>query len=259
MAHTIYENFILENKIEDMLTTKVDMNNYLTVDYSLAEQPGMKKVIHVYTATGDVEDLGMGSGNTGEITVSFTPVEYKVGTTQGKFGYYDEQEMTDPTVVDAGLQKLAANMSNDLTKKAIAELDKATLEVRGATWTYENVVDAISKLNTEDEEGLFMLINPAEKAAFRKNLKDDLKYVEGIVRSGYIGSVCNVPITESLAVPAGKAYIATKEAVTCFVKKGTEIEQERDANYRRNDVFARKVMLVALTDKNKVVKLTSEA
>ena len=95
MAHTIYENFILENKIEDMLTTKVDMNNYLTVDYSLAEQPGMKKVIHVYTATGDVEDLGMGSGNTGEITVSFTPVEYKVGTTQGKFGYYDEQEMTD--------------------------------------------------------------------------------------------------------------------------------------------------------------------
>ena len=167
--------------------------------------------------------------------------------------------MTDPTVVDAGLQKLAANMSNDLTKKAIAELDKATLEVRGATWTYENVVDAISKLNTEDEEGLFMLINPAEKAAFRKNLKDDLKYVEGIVRSGYIGSVCNVPITESLAVPAGKAYIATKEAVTCFVKKGTEIEQERDANTRRNDVFARKVMVVALTDKNKVVKLTAEA
>ena len=150
-------------------------------------------------------------------------------------------------------------MSNDLTRKAIAELDKATLEVRGATWTYENVVDAISKLNTEDEEGLFMLINPAEKAAFRKNLKDDLKYVEAFARSGYIGSVCNVPIVESLAVPAGKAYIATKEAVTCFVKKGTEIEQERDANTRRNDVFARKVMVVALTDKNKVVKLTSEA
>lgn len=259
MAHTIYENFVLENKIEDMLITKVDMNNYLTVDYTLAEQPGMKKVIHVYTATGDVEELAMGEGNSEEITVNFTPVEYEVGTTQGKFAYYDEQEMTDPMVVDTGLQKLAANMSNDLTRKAIAELGKATLIHYGATWTYDDVVDAIALLNTEDEEGLYMLINPAEKAAFRKNLKDDLKYVEGIVRSGYIGSVCNVPVTESLAVPAGEAYIATKEAVTCFVKKGTEIEQERDADTRRNDVFARKVMLVALTDANKVVKLTAAA
>lgn len=259
MAHTIYENFVLENKVEDMLTTSIDMNAYMTADYSLTETAGMKKVIHVYTATGDVEELTMGQGNTGDITVSFSPVEYEVGTTQGRFTYFDEEEMTDPNVVDVGLEKMSANMTNDLTAKVIAELGKATKKILNATWTFENVVDALASLDVESEDGLFMLINPAQQASFRKNLKDDLKYVEGFVRSGYIGSVCGVPVIVSKAVPAGEAYLASREAVTCFVKKGSEVEQERDANTRQNKVYARKVMLIALTDANKVVKITASA
>ena len=56
MAHTIYENFVLENKLEDLLTTAVDLNSYMTIDNSLTAQPGMTKKIHKYTATGDVEE-----------------------------------------------------------------------------------------------------------------------------------------------------------------------------------------------------------
>lgn len=54
MAHTIYQNFVLENKIEDILKTKIDLQNYMTVDESLTQAPGMKKVINTYTATGEV-------------------------------------------------------------------------------------------------------------------------------------------------------------------------------------------------------------
>mgnify|MGYP000900670480 CR=1 FL=1 len=100
MAHTIYENFVLENKLENLLTTAVDLNSYMTVDNSLTATPGMKKTIHKYTATGNVQDLAMGTGNSSEITVSFSEEEYEVKVTQGKFSYYDEQEMTDPMVVD---------------------------------------------------------------------------------------------------------------------------------------------------------------
>ena len=167
--------------------------------------------------------------------------------------------MTDPNVVDVGLEKMSANMTNDLTAKVIAELGKATKKITNATWTFENVVDALASLDVESEDGLFMLINPAQQASFRKNLKDDLKYVEGFVRSGYIGSVCGVPVIVSKAVPAGEAYLASREATTCFVKKGSEVEQERDANTRQNKVYARKVMLIALTDANKVVKITASA
>lgn len=259
MAHTIYENFVLENKMEDLLTTAVDMNAYMTADTSLTENAGMKKKVNTYTATGNVQELGMGEGNTEDIEVSFITNEYEVGTTQGRTYYYDEQEMTDPYAIDVALKGLADIMTNDLTAKAIGEFKKATMVQYGATWVFDDIVDAIAKMNLEKEEGLFLLINPAQQAAFRKNLKDDLKYVEGFVRAGYIGTVCGVPVIISKAVPVGEAYLATREAITCFIKKGNEIEQERDANTRKNTIFARKVMLVALTNATKVVRLSAKA
>ena len=259
MAHTIYENFVLENKMEDLLTTAVDMNAYMTADTSLTENAGMKKKVNTYTATGNVQELGMGEGNTEDIEVSFITNEYEVGTTQGRTYYYDEQEMTDPYAIDVALKGLADIMTNDLTAKAIGEFKKATMVQYGATWIFDNFVDAIAKMNLEKEEGLFLLINPAQQAAFRKNLKDDLKYVEGFVRAGYIGTVCGVPVIISKAVPVGEAYLATREAIHCFIKKGNEIEQERDANTRKNTIFARKVMLVALTNATKVVRLSAKA
>ena len=255
MAHTIYEDFVLENKIEDMLTTHIDMNAYLTPDYSLSENAGMKKIVNTYTATGDVEDLAMGVGNSEDIEVSYTPKEYVVGVTQGRFQYYDEQEMTDPMVVETGLQGLADKMTNDLTAKAIEAMDDATLQLTTSTWSFDDFVDAIAMYPYEEEDGLFCLVNPAQKATIRKQLADELKYSEGFARTGYIGSVCSVPIIATKAVPAGVAYLGTKAAVKCFVKKGVEVEQERDANTRNNKVFARKVMLVALVDGTRMIKM----
>jgi hypothetical protein len=60
----------------------------------------------------------------------------------------------------------------------------------------------------------------------------------------------------SNAVPAGTAYLATKEAVTAFIKKDTETEYEREAGIRKNTYYVRKFAVVALTDATKVVKIT---
>ena len=257
--HTIYDNAVLENRIEDILLTNVDLNNYVTTDQSLSENPGMIKKIHKYIASGDVEDLNVGEGNTDFIDVSFSEEEYRVGTTQGRFHVFDEEEMADPMVVEVGLKGLADKMTNDFTAKAIAEFGKGTKIIYGATFTFDNVVDAIAQYPFEDEAGLFMLINPAQLAALRKNLKDDLSYVEANVRTGYIGDVCGATVVVSNAVPAGEAYLGDKTAAKCFLKKGIEVEQERDANTRENRVFARKVMLVALVDSGRMVKLTASA
>ncbi len=255
MAHTCYENVILSSKINNILETQVNLNNYMTVDTSMTESAGMKKTINTYTSTGSIEELGMGEGNSTSIEVSFTPAEYEVKTYQGKFAFYDEQEMTDAMIVDTGLQHSADNMVNTFVEKAIAEFEKATLEVTPSAWSFDVVVDAIAKMNLEDEAGLFLLVSPEDKAAIRKALKDDLSYSEGFVRTGYIGSVCGVPVVVSKAIPAGKAYLATKEAVTVFIKKDTETEYERDADTRNNAYWVRKCAVVALTDATKVVKI----
>ncbi len=256
MAHVMYENFILSNKINDILTTAVNINNYLTVDTSMTEGPGMKKKVHTYNSTGEVEVLGIGEGNTTEGEVTWTEVEYDVLTYQDRVRFYDETEMTDPMVVDTGLQHLTDRMVNKFTDLAIAEFDKATLKVEATAWNFDVVVDAIAKMNLENETGLFLLISPADQANFRKALREDLSYSEAFVRSGYIGSVAGVPVIVTKAVEAGKAYLATKEAVTCYIKKDAETEYERDANIRQNTYYVRKYAVVALTDTSKAVKIT---
>ena len=261
--HLLYENEVLESKVEDMLISLLDINAFMTPDYSLSENAGMKKVINKYTAEGDAEYLEMGEGNTEEIAVSFTPEEYVVRTLQQKFVYFDEQEMNDPMVVEVGLRKMSANMVNAMIKEAIGEMDKATLEKENCTWEYADVVDAIALYPHEQADGLMLLISPEIEAAFRKNLEDSLKYVEANVRTGYIGSICGVPVYKSAAMSASAgivsepcAFLVDREAITNFLKKGVEIEQARDIDLRKNTIISRKVGLVALTDATRVVKMT---
>lgn len=257
MAHVIYENEILSNKLNDTLITEVNLNGYMTVDTSLAGAAGMKKVINKYAPTSEsIEALAMGEGNTKTLEAAFTPEEYEMLLWQGRMAWFDEQEMTDPQIVDALIKFRAEEMTNYFTKLAIAEFDKASLTHQAASWSFDAVVDAIAMLNLENESGLFMLISPKDKAALRKALKDDLNYSEAYVRTGYIGTVCGVPVIVSKAVEEGKAYLATKEAVTLFIKKDTETEYERDANVRNNTYYIRKVGLTALTDATKVVAIT---
>lgn len=259
MAQTIYENFVIGNKYDSVLSTKLNFQNFLTIDDSLTETAGMIKKINTRTVTGSVENLAMGVGNSGNIEVTTSTQPYTVGTTQGRFAYYDEEALADDKVVDSGLTGISEVMVNDFTAKALEEWvktsNKITLGADGIT--FNDVVDALAKLNFEDESQVFMLIGTDTLAALRKNLKDDLKYVESFVKTGYVGSVCGVPVyvSKALSDNGGMAILATKEACTLFLKKDTEIEQERDANTRKNIIYARKVSVVALTDASKCVVL----
>lgn len=260
MANVLYEDFILADVYESALTTALSMNQFITVDESLTHDSGMVKKINRKTAVGDVQDLEMGEGNDVSIEVKTETIPYTVGTTQGRFVYYDEEAMMDDALVEAGLTGVSEKMANDFTAKAVAEWEKASKKVEyTGSIGFDDVVDALAELNFESEDGIFMLIAPSQLAALRKNLKDTLQYSSDFARNGYVGSVAGVNIYISKAVPEDEAIIATKEAVTVFVKKGTEIENERDANIRKNTVYARKVSVTALTDERKVVLLTKKA
>ncbi|WP_207646343.1 hypothetical protein [Cellulosilyticum sp. I15G10I2] len=241
-----------------MIDTQLSVVPFFTADNTLEGSAGMKIMKHRYKATGSVRDVAMGEGNQAldDVEVDFDEFEYEVKYVQGRFPYFDEQAMQDPMLVQTGVEKMSANMVNELTSKFYAELDKATNIMNYPTGgiDFNTIVDATAEFG-EDEDGLFLLINPAQKAQIRKNLKDDLKYVEGFVRTGYIGTINNVPVYTSKSVPADTAFLAKKSAVTVFTKKGSEVAQERDENIRKNTIYGRKCHLVALTDASKVVKL----
>lgn len=269
--HKGYKNFVLENKMNELLETGLNAVNFMTVDSSLKETAGMIKKIHKYTYEGKVERLGVGQGNTQFGKVTYVSEAYEVEVAQEKFAYRDEEFMQDPMIVDAGLVGMSKTMINDMNSKFFEELAKGTLEHKigaNAVLNYDAIVDAVEKLsvqdkviggvNVEDESGLIILVGADLRADLRKD-DDFVRANQGaILFNGQIGTICGIPVVHSRKVPADTCYVFTKEAVTLFTKKDSEIEQKRIPDTRTNEVYARKVNLVALTDDTKVIRIVKK-
>ena len=257
MAHTIYDNFFLSNEIEDQYNSHLDLQTFCTVDNTLVGTPGMIRKINVYRATDGTEKLAMGDGNTQSIEVGFTPSEYRIQLAQNRFKYYDEQAMTDPMLVPVGTKHMGTDMFNTVNGDIYGEFAKATQVVVTTKFDFAAFADAQSVLNLENLEGtnIFAFVSPADLADIRKELKDSLQYVTEFAKNGYVGTVAGVNLYTKKDATPGSIYMATKEAVTIFNKKGTEVEQERNSNTRENSVYSRKYYLVALTDETKDVKI----
>lgn len=257
MAHTIYENFVLQNQIADQLNSLLDLQKFCKVDNSLVGTPGMEVKINVYTATNGTEKLNMGEGNTKDIEVSYAQTPYKILLAQNRFPYFDEQEMIDPKVVETGVRHSAVNLYNTMNADIHAEFAKATQTVTASAFDFGAFVDAIAALGVENPENtnIFAFVHPDDMAAIRKVLKDDLKFVEAFARTGYVGSVAGVKLFSTKEATAGVICGGTSEAVTLFHKKGVEVEQARDSDLRKNTIFSRKYYLAALTDATKVFKI----
>lgn len=264
MANAPYANFILENEVEDQFLSHLDHQQFCKVDTSLEGTAGMIKKINVYSATNGTQDLAMMAGNTQTIEASYSPKQYVIKLAQNRGVWYDEEAMTDPMIPAVIAQHAGTDMFNHVNSDVIAAFADASLTASvQANDFFSAIVDAQAALNTEEIPQTFALINPTGMAALRKSVKDDLKYVEEYVRNGYVGTVAGTNIYVSKIVPANTMYFATPEAVTAFIKKGTEVESYQvnnrsadDANIRKNTLFTRKYYVVALTDATKAVVIS---
>lgn len=260
MANVIFDNVFLSNEIEDQYNSHLDLQQFCTVDNNLVGNPGMKRVINCYSATDGTEKVAMGEGNTKSIEVNFNPTEYTVLTAQNRFEYFDEEAMRDPNCVPVGLGHAAVDMFNTVNADIFAEFNKATLKVETPAYDFGAFVDAVAKLNVEDaapEDGgqVFGFLNPSDMAEVRKALKNTLQYVEDFARTGYVGTVGGVNLYTKRDAVKGTCCLGTQKAVTLFNKKGMEVEQERDANIRKNSIYSRKCYIAALTDATKACKI----
>lgn len=253
MANTVFANKVIEAKAKDLLTTSVNTRSLMAIDNSLVAEPGMTKTINVYTYTGEAEELGVGEGNTTRGAVAFAGTDYTVKLVQQAFDYADEDFMKDNNVVDMGVKGATQLMTNKMASDFMAECEKATVSHSGAMG-YDTIVDAIAKLNVEDESGLFVIINPEQKADLRKDPDYVAARMGEVVYNGQVGTVAGIPVIVSKA--ASNAYVMSKDAIKLFMKKDVEVEQERDADTRTNSIYLRSAYIVALVDATKICKIT---
>lgn len=254
-----YANVFIENEVEDQFNSHLDLMQFCKVDKNLEGKDGMKVAINVYSASNGTQKLTTGNGNTSTIEAGYTQKDYDILLAQNRFVYYDEEQMKDPNIVPVGVRHGAVDMFNTVNTDIYGEFKKATIVLPYTSLGFNALVDAVSGLDIENLEGvkLFGFVSSADTAKLRKALKDDLKYVEAFARSGYIGTVAGINLYIKKDATEDEIVIATDEAVTLFIKKGTEVEQERDGNTRKNTIYTRKYYVPAMTNYTKAVKLVA--
>ena len=267
MANTVYSNKVIEAKAKDILSTKINARSMMTIDDSLVGTAGMIKTINTYTYTGTAEEVAAGAGNTSRGSIAYVGKDYTVKMVQQAFDYLDEDFMKDNVIVDMGIQGATSVMSNKMTSDfytALATANSGTELVQKVTFpkgkeiSYDAIVDAISALNVEDESGVFVIIPNAWKAALRKDADYKAARMGEVVYNGQVGTIAGIPVVATKAL-TGKAYVLTKEAVTLFLKKDVEVEQDRDADKRKNSIYLRDCYVCALTDATKACKIVEAA
>lgn len=287
MANNPYANTVLANEVENQFTSMIDHAIFCTVDNTLAEAPGMTKVIRKYygkvttPASGGTpessqkdgvatEKLNLKAGNTKFIEMDYSSSNYTVLTAQNTGVWYDEEQMKDPYVGLVIAKRAGEDLFNTMNADIMTAFGGASSGMKvtvSGTDFFGAFVDAQALLNVEavnqGAPGTFALLNPASMAAVRKALGTSLQYVESYQRSGYVGTVAGTNLYVSKIVPSNKIYLATREAVTLFVKTGTEVEDYQiynrssaDADIRKNTMISRKYYIAALTDATKLAEIS---
>lgn len=254
-----YDNQFIANEIEDAYLSHLDLQPFFTVYNDLEGTPGMQVLVNKYTTTVGTEKLPVSKGNTKSIEVTAASTPYKIVVAQNRFIYYDEEEMADPMIVFTGIEKASADLFNTVNGDIFAELNKGKTTVTAGAFNFDAFVDVLAQLNVEDSAdeniGLYGFVSPADMAEVRKQLNVNLQYVEDFVRTGYVGTVAGINLYVKKDAPAGTIVVATPKAVSLFNKRGVEVEQQREANTRANQIYTRKYYVAALTDETQVVKL----
>ena len=259
MPITTYENFVIENKMTDLVNSNIDVHSLFTTDNSLEASAGLKKIINKYTYTGKVEKLAKGAKNTTKGGVELVPTEYVVERYQQTFGYNDMDVMQDPYVLDVMTTGASTLMSNDIKEQYFAELAKIANSHEYDTFSYDVVVDALAELGREVESDLFIVMGLDAKADIRHDEDYKASRQGEILYTGQFGDISGVPCVCSKLVPKDVIYITAKDQVKFFVKKSGSVEQDRDIETKENTVVYERHGVMALVDETKSIKLVKKA
>ena len=259
MAIALYENFVLENKMTELVNSYLDVHSLFTTDNSLEQSAGLKKVVNKYTYSGAVEKLAKGAKNTTKGSVALVPTEYEVARYQQTFGYNDMDVMQDPYVLDVMTTGASELMANDIRTQYFAELAKISNTFEYTTLNYDAIVDALAKINREVESDQFIIMGLDAKATIRKDPDYKASRQGEILYNGQFGTIAGVPCLFSKLVPADTLYITAKDQVKFFVKKAGNVEQDRDIETKDNTVVYERHGVMALVDETKSIKLTKKA
>lgn len=174
-------------------------------------------------------------------------------------------EITDEAVLSGygdplgeAAKQLQLAIANKVDEDIIAALKGATQTADGDIKTVAGLQAAIDMFDDEDDEPLTLLVSPADASALRTDANTNFLSATEIganrVVNGSIGEILGVQIVRSRKLEAGEAFLVKSGALKLVMKRGTQVESERNIVNKTTVVTADQHYAPYLYNDAKVVK-----
>ena len=260
MAITQLSNMINPEVLGAFLETKlvdaIKLSPLAVVGTELQGRAGNTLTLPTWQYIGDAADLAEG--------VADTPVALETQSREVKIKKASKSvEITDEALLsgygnpaDEIASQLLTAIASKVEADCFAALATGTLKQVGAV-NADTVADALVKFGEDLDEEMFLFINPADYAAIRKN--PNFAYVNGqqMTIGGTVGFIFNCAVVVSNRVAATSAYIVKRGALGIELKRGVNVESDRDI-LRKTNVYSVDEHYVAyLRDDSKVIRIAN--
>lgn len=272
---TYLEQLIDPEVMAPMISAKLEKaivaTPFAKIDTTLQGRPGDTITIPKYAYVGAATDLAEG------VTADKT----KLTTSKGSFTVkkaVKQVELTDEAVL-SGYGNPVGETNSQLAKAIADKIDNDVMDaLKGAQLTYTSntdisyneVVNAIDGLNEEQNVEKVMFIHPKQVTQLRKdsNFISNDKYPNNVIMKGEIGTIANCRIVASKKAinDAGTYFLNPivelrpedqtgdeSAAVTIFMKRGINLETQRELGNYTTLIGADEHYVVGLTDESKVI------
>lgn len=254
----------LENKLVDL----IKFSPIAKVDTTLQGRAGDTVTLPKYTYIGDAEDVAEGAA----IPVSLlTQTSAQAQVKKAGRGV----EITDEAILSGygdplgeANNQLGTAIASKVDNDCLAELGKikAAMTVdKSATDIISSgvIADALVKFGEDLDGQKVLFIAPAQLA----QITHDAEYLKPsemtsqAIMSGTQGEIwgCQVVVTNKIKATSGKYnnYIVKPGALAIYLKRGVEVETDRDIDHKITKINADEHYTTYLLDESKAIKLVT--
>lgn len=261
---------VMAPMISAKLEKAIKVTPFARIDTTLQGRPGDTITVPKYKYIGDAEDLAEGI-TAGTVQLTTSTAEYKVKKA------VKQVELTDEAVL-SGYGNPVGETNNQLGLALASKVDQDAMDAlqtasvkydAGAGISYNGIVSAIDLFQEEDNVEKVIFIHPSQVGTLRadSNFTSKDKYGNQVMVDGEIGMISNARVVVSKRVPNknGKFLCPIVElrpeeqtgdetvALTIYMKRGVNVETQRELGNYTTLIGADEHYVCALTDESKVV------
>lgn len=174
-------------------------------------------------------------------------------------------EITDEAIL-SGLGNPLGEAQNQIMMSIADKIDSDLVSaLNGATLKYEEagtfdidvIANALDKFVDEDDEGKVIIMHPLDASALRKAVAGDwtraTELGDNMIVSGAYGAIFDAQVVRSRRVTRGVAHIVKPGALQIFMKRGVQVESDRDILAKTTVISADEHYGAYLYDESKAV------